>query len=184
MKYSIGDTLNEEIIYESGIVSQFLCDSFPSHLFPEPASEPKNALKRARINLFVDTWNSKIGMSMMNIMKATSDSDKEAKVAEMVAIVERELEPLLADAKPFFGGSENLSFAEVMTAPFLLRWYAQGKDGEMIPTSLVDKLDALPNFSKWAKAVQGNESVLGIWDEKNVVESFKKKMKSVLAQQK
>ncbi len=54
-------------------------------------------------------------------MKAPVD-EKQAKVDEWAAAVEKEIEPLLADAGPFFGGSKELTFAEAIVAPFLLRW--------------------------------------------------------------
>lgn len=176
IKYSIPGIMDEEIITESAIVAQFLCDSFPSHLLPATREDPTAPLRRARINFFVDTWNTKIASHQMSALRAQSDAEKDDAVKEWAAAIEKEIEPLLADANPFFGGSEKLNFAEVIIAPFLLRWYAFSKDGELVPTSLVEKLDALPNFSKWVKAVNSNESALGIWDEKSILESFKARM--------
>lgn len=60
MKYSVPGVMEEETIIESAIVSQFLCDSFPSHLLPS-TDDPKGPLKRAKLNFFVDTWNTKLG---------------------------------------------------------------------------------------------------------------------------
>jgi glutathione S-transferase len=57
---------------------------------------------------------------------------------------------------------------QVHIAPFLLRIYAFSKAG-ILPTSVIDGLDALPNFSKWAKATISQPSVLKIWDEKEVI---------------
>jgi hypothetical protein len=34
---------------------------------------------------------------------------------------------------------------------------------------VIDGLNALPNFSKWAKATISQPSVLKIWDEKEVI---------------
>lgn len=53
IKYSVPDIMDDEIITESGIVAQFLCDSFPSHLLPASKESPFSALKRARIGFFV-----------------------------------------------------------------------------------------------------------------------------------
>lgn len=39
----------------------------------------------------------------------------EQKNQDLVKAVETHIEPLLHDAKPFFGGSENLTMAEVST---------------------------------------------------------------------
>lgn len=48
------------------------------------------------------------------------------------------------------------------------------RDGSEIPRSLIEQLDALPNFSKWAKAVMAQESVTYVFDEKAIVEGTKK----------
>ena len=179
MKYSIPGQLDEQIIYESSIVSQFLCDSFPSHLLPSTQDDPASPLKRARINFFVDTWNSKLGSQQMAVMKAPA-AEKEQIVTDFIATVQKEIEPLLADAKPFFGGSKELTFAEVIIAPFLLRMYAYSEAGEFVPKSLAKKMDALPNFGKWAKAVREHKSVLTIWDGEGFMEGFKRKYGHVM----
>lgn len=174
MKYSIPGQLDEQIIYESAIVSQFLCDSFPSHLLPSTKEDPAGPLKRARINFFVDTWNSKCSSQQMAMMKASS-AEKEQIVDDFVAVVKKEVEPLLADAAPFFGGSKELTFAEVIIAPFLVRLYSFSEAGEFVPKSLAQKLDALPNFGKWAKAVTTHKSVTKIWEPEAFMEGFKSK---------
>ena len=163
MKYSLPGVIDEQIIYESAVVSQFLCDSFPSHLLPSPTEDPKAALKRARINFFVDTWSSKLSSQQMGVMKAPA-AEKQQLVDDWVAAVKKEIEPFLTDAAPFFGGSKELTYAEVIIAPFLVRWYAYAGAGEFVPNSLAKKLDALPNFGKWAKAVREHKSVNTIWD--------------------
>lgn len=55
IKYSVPGIMDEEIIYESGVVAQFLCDSFPGPLLPASKESPTSALRRARIGFFVDT---------------------------------------------------------------------------------------------------------------------------------
>lgn len=112
MKYSSGK-LHNEILTESAIVAQFLCDSKPSHLLPASNSNPEAALFRARLNFFVDTWNTKIGSYMFSMFRAESNEEKEVKSREWVATVQREIEPLLITANPFFGGSKDLTLAEV-----------------------------------------------------------------------
>jgi len=112
MKYSFGP-LHNEIITESAIVAQFLCDTKPSHLLSASNSSTEAALFRARLNFFVDTWNTKIGSYMFSMFRAESNEEKEAKSKEWVAAVKREIEPLLNTANPFFGGSNDLTLAEV-----------------------------------------------------------------------
>jgi glutathione S-transferase len=41
----------------------------------------------------------------------------------------------------------------------------------VLPTSVKDDLEKLPNVSKWAKAVISEPSVLKIWDEKAVIDN-------------
>jgi len=166
LKYT-DDVLTDEIITESAIVAQFLADIKPSSLLP-PSNSSTAALQRARINFFIDTWNTKIGSFMFAIFRAGSEEEKEAKSKEWVAAVEKEIEPLLKNANPFFDGSKELTLAEVNIAPFLLRIYALS-NGELLPRSVKDGLEELPHFSEWVKATASKESVTYIWDEESVV---------------
>lgn len=166
IKYSNG-LLKDEIITESAIVAQFLADSRPSHLLPPSHEDPYAPLFRARIAFFTDTWNTKVQSNMYTIMKADGE-EKERIAKETVAAVEKEIEPLLKDAAPFFGGKSELTLAEVIIAPFLLRFYALS-NGDLMPKSLKEGLQKLPNFSKWADATLKQESVTYIWDEEKVV---------------
>jgi hypothetical protein len=50
---------------------------------------------------------------MFAIFRAASEEEKQAKAQEWVSTVEKEIEPLLVDADPFFGGSKELTLAEV-----------------------------------------------------------------------
>jgi glutathione S-transferase len=112
IKYS-NDVLKEEIITESAIVAQFLADEHPSHLIPAPGSSPTASLFRARLNFFIDTWNTKIGSFMLKISTADTDEEKSALAEEAIAAIGKEIDPLLKDAAPFFGGSDKLTLAEV-----------------------------------------------------------------------
>ena len=168
---------NGEIITESGIVATFLADAYPSHVFPASGS-PEAALTRARINFFADTWSNKAGNFWYKILMEDSEEEKQKLVQELVETVKKEIEPLLKDAKPFFGGSEKVTLAEAMTAPFILRMYALSKHG-FLPKSLTSGLDALPNFSKWAAEVLKQESVTYIWDEERMVSKTAEKIQSL-----
>jgi len=180
LKFSDG-TLKDEIITESAIVAQFLADKFPSHVLPASDSSPTAALDRARINFFIDTWNTKIGSFMFAIFRATSDEEKEAKSKEWVAAIGKEIEPLLKTANPFFGGSKDLTLAEINIAPFLLRIYALSSR-DLLPKSVKAGLDRLPNFSKWVQATVSKPSVLSIWDEEKVVERTASRIQKLKAQ--
>jgi glutathione S-transferase len=103
---------NGEIIPESGIVAQFLADAHPSHLIKTSNAEG-GALQRARINFFVDAYFSKVNGGFYAMCKATSKEEKEAEVEKFVASIVKEIEPLLQDANPYFGGASRFTLAEV-----------------------------------------------------------------------
>lgn len=183
IKYSNG-IINDEIITESAIVSQFLADTHPSHLLPASNDSPTAALTRARINFFVDTWFTKAGSYWFNILRKDTEEEKETLAREFIAVVEKEIEPLLKDADPYFGGSKTLTFAEALVAPFILRIYAYSKNGRFLPKSIQNGLDNLPNFSKWAAATIAHDSVTYIWDEETVLSKTEARLAKLKAQPK
>lgn len=103
---------NGQIITESAIVAQFLADAYPSHLVPTGGT-PEAALARAKINFFVDTFFSKANAHYHKALFAKTDAEAEEAAAEFVKQIEKEVEPLLSDAAPYFGGSKILTLAEV-----------------------------------------------------------------------
>lgn len=169
IKYSIPGIYEDEIITESAIVAQFLADARPSHLLPSSLHDPFSPLKRARIAFFTDAWNTKVQTNLYPILTASTNEEKEAKVRDTLKAIEKEIEPLLKDASPFFGGSDKYTLAEAIVAPFLLRFYALS-NGELLPKSLKEGIQKLPNMGKWAEHVLKQESLLYIWDEKKVVD--------------
>jgi glutathione S-transferase len=113
MRYSNGSF--DEILLESGLVSQFLADAHPSHLLPASDSSPTAPLFRYRVNFFVDTYFTKVNTYLYAVIRATNDEEKKAKADEWVEAIEKEIEPLLHDANPFFGGSKEMTLAEVFS---------------------------------------------------------------------
>lgn len=105
-----------QIITESAVVAQFLADKYPSHLVPA-SSDPNGPLTRARINFFVDAWFTKVNSFWFKALFAKTDGDANEAAAELVKAVIKEIEPLLKDAGPFFGGSSKLTLAEVSCTP-------------------------------------------------------------------
>jgi glutathione S-transferase len=101
---------NGTIITESAIVAQFLADAHPSALVKVSSAEG-GALERAKINFFVDAFMSKVNGQILPLLRA-EESEKEALVEKIVQAVEKEVEPLLKDAGPFFGGSSKVTLAE------------------------------------------------------------------------
>ena len=105
--------MKDEIITESAIVSTFLADAFPSSAFyPASKEGPTSALTRARIAFFADTWTAKVNSFTYPILKAEGE-EKDKLSADLVAAVEKEIEPLLNGIGPFFGGSRVMTLAEV-----------------------------------------------------------------------
>ena len=103
---------NGNIITESGIVARFLADAHQSHLVPASTSK-EGALRRARVDFFADTYTSKANPFYFKAFGAKSDEEVEAAAEGFVAAVVKEVEPLLADAAPFYGGSDRITLAEV-----------------------------------------------------------------------
>jgi len=166
---------NGEIIPESGIVAQFLADAHPSHL-EKTSTEPGGALQRFKINFFVDAFISKVNPPFFAQIRAASDEEREEAAEKFVAAIVKELEPLLANAAPFFGGSSKLTLAEVQTGSFVLRYLdfpKYGLTGSKVLTELETKA---PRFTKWAKAVVAEKSVNHIWDGEYVAKRTKAKL--------
>ncbi|RDW91903.1 hypothetical protein BP5796_01297 [Coleophoma crateriformis] len=158
---------NGKIIPESGIVSQFLADAYPSHLL-KTSTEEGGALQRAEINFFIDAYMSKVNSILYPAIRAEG-AEKEEYVTKYVEAISKEVEPLLKNAGPYFGGSSKLTFAEVMTGSFVLRLVSFSKKGKLLPTGLPKALEEkTPNFWKWANAVASAKSVTYIWDEEAV----------------
>lgn len=103
---------NGEIITESAIVAQFLADTYPSHLVPA-SSDPNGPLTRARIAFFVDAWFSKVNGFYIKTLFAKTDEEATGFADDLAKGIAKEIEPLLGNAGPFFGGSSKLTFAEV-----------------------------------------------------------------------
>ena len=105
---------NGEIITESTIIATFLADTFSSASKLLPAStDPNGPLTRARISFFVDTYFNRVQPLFMKSQRSKSAEERADALAEFVDAAAKELDPLLADAAPFFGGSGKLTLAEV-----------------------------------------------------------------------
>lgn len=104
-----------QVITESAIVSAFLADAYPQAGLAPASTDEGGALARARIAFFVDTYFSKAVGQVQKAVSAYADGAEAQQPAlnEFVTTVVKEIEPLLADAAPFFGGSKKLTLAEV-----------------------------------------------------------------------
>ncbi|KAH7006857.1 glutathione S-transferase domain-containing protein [Ilyonectria destructans] len=164
-----------EIITESAVVSQFLADAHPSHLVPASDSK-EGALRRARINFFVDTYSTNVNSVFFKVFGAKSDDEVDELAGGLADVIAKEIEPLLKDAAPYFGGSEKVTMAEVLTAPFVVRLISFAKHG-IFPKGLDSSLsEKAPNFYRWAKVVIDTPSVNFIYNEEVIMEAMKKRM--------
>lgn len=155
--------LEDEIICESAIISTFLADMYPKDdFYPAPRASPYSSLTRAKINFFVDTFITKVNTLFYPACRAEG-KEKDAKGDGIVAAVKKEIEPLLRDAGPFFGGSQELTLAEALTAPFVLRYQTFSELGPM-SKNIHEGLEKLPNYSKWSKAIWAKERVTATYD--------------------
>ncbi|KAK5188687.1 hypothetical protein LTR99_006138 [Exophiala xenobiotica] len=113
---------------ESNHIVAFLTDLYPSHLTPaittslSPSTSPSpdadnmaiaKAHLRYRMSFFIDTFFSKVNPYMFRLVGADSPQTQAKLVDECIALLEKEIEPLLADANPYFGGSDRITVVEV-----------------------------------------------------------------------
>ncbi|KAI1294336.1 glutathione S-transferase domain-containing protein [Xylaria venustula] len=167
--------VDDQILTESAVVAGYLTDAFPSHLAPA-SNEPNGPLTRARIAFFVDTFQSKVNANLYPIIKAETAEEESALITKTVDATVKELEPLLANAGPFFGGSDKLTLAEVLTGSFVIRLWKWSKYG-LVPQKLIDQLsEKAPNFARWAEAVANHPSVSNIFDEEGTALRTKQRL--------
>jgi len=165
---------NGEIITESAIVAQFLADAHPSHL-EKASNAPGGALQRARINFFVDAVTSKVNGFLNAAARTLDEGVRAEQSSKLVDAIVKELEPLLGDAGPYFGGSDKLTLAEVQTGSLVLRWLEYPKYGLLTPSVLSELEARAPNFYKWGTKVIAHPSVNHIWNAEVVANRAKAK---------
>ncbi|KAH8901722.1 thioredoxin-like protein [Thozetella sp. PMI_491] len=154
------------VIRESAIIAQFLADSVEiTHLIPR-TGDAQGALMRQRIASFVETYFSKANTYYYAAIEAKTDGDAGDLGKRYVNAVVREVEPLLQDASPFFGGSDKLTMAEVLTASFILRIFTfPHTENPPLPITMLADFDTkAPKFYAWALAVMKHPSVNSIYD--------------------
>jgi len=175
--------IGDDIIIESAIVTQYLADAYPESKLAPQTGTPEAALKRAQINIFVDTFTSKLLPPYMGaIFQAKTDEEKVELANNFVETVEKQIAPMLKDAAPFFGGSKDVTLAEVNTASFVVRIYAFGKpDLGFFPDFLLEKLSTIDPWKKWVDAVLAKDSVTHIFNEKEAIENLKIRRAQILA---
>ena len=114
---------NGEVLVESAVICQFLADIYPSHLCP-PSTTTEGAMRRARMSFFTDAYWNKFHTILFGLFEAPTEADAEKVIDKAVAGLLKEVEPLLQDANPFFGGSDKLTLAEVSYCFYICGWFA------------------------------------------------------------
>ncbi|KAJ5939799.1 hypothetical protein N7466_002933 [Penicillium verhagenii] len=168
---------NGHIIAESGIIAQFIADAHPSNLLP-PSAPAENALFRARLSFFVDAFFSKVVPHFFASVRSASEEEREANGQALVAAIVKEIEPLLSeteDNKPFFGGNEKITLAEVQSGSFLLRILGFTKpEHGLVSKNVPALLEAqAPRFKRLAEAAVEQESVNFIFNLKSVADRMR-----------
>ncbi|KAF5011838.1 hypothetical protein FDECE_2070 [Fusarium decemcellulare] len=155
---------NGQILVESAIVAKFLADAHPSHLVP-PSNSVDGALRRARIEFFVDTYNNNVQSLVYKAIGAKTDAEADAIGRILVENIVKEIEPALADAAPYFGGSNKVTLAEALVASFVIRLRSLGNNGLLFKDAVNELSTQAPNFTKWANVLEKTPSIFDIFDE-------------------
>lgn len=121
------------------------------------------------MSFFIDAYWTKFHTTLFKLFEASTPSDEEHIIEEAIEGIASEIEPLLVDAAPFFGGNEKLTLAEVITGPFVIRAVTLSNHG-VYPESLVRLAkERTPNFFRWAMAISSHPSITSIFDEGVIV---------------
>lgn len=146
---------------ESVTIATFLAEAHGNGRFaPVPGADVVDgALWRQRVAFFQDTWAKYV--HNLYTRSWTRDTDEEGlPLAEKAcANVVAQLDPLLADAAPYFGGSGGLTLAEALVGPTLLVFYTHARHGVFPARLVADYERTAPNFHRWATAVMANPAV-------------------------
>jgi len=113
-------TCDYEVIYESAICNEFLCDYTSSVLKKDHQLMPPDSILRARARLLNDNCDSVLGKAQFTFLM-NKDAEKDA---ELAAEVEKALvvyeEALTRSAGPFLLGTE-FTIADLHVLPFIQR---------------------------------------------------------------
>ena len=74
-----------------------------------------------------------------------------------------------------------LTFVQALTAPFVLRYRAYAQNG-LMPESVLQGLDALPNYTKWSKALHEQDAVTYIFDGPALADGAAKRIAKMKAE--
>ena len=142
--------VDEEILFESNAIAEFLDETVPPRLHPE------DPILRARNRAWTD-YVPTFSSALNGVYYTKTREDMEAGLAKAPQAVER-LEQAIAVGRgndgPYFNGPA-LSLVDAAYAPFLQRFVIAD---EFLKTGL---LDEFPHVKAWTDALLSNEVVTG-----------------------
>ena len=76
-----------------------------------------------------------------------------------------------------------LTTEQALTASFVVRYRASAEHG-LMPKSMLEGLDALPNYSRWSKAIHEQDAVMYIFDGPSFASATAKRIEKMKAEAK
>ncbi|KAK9366940.1 thioredoxin-like protein [Lipomyces kononenkoae] len=147
----------DDIIIESAVTTEFIAD-----LFPEAQLIPSEPFLRAQSRLMADRFMEYLQPIYREVVySGIPDSG-----AKIFGAIEKFL-PYLKDAKPFFGGSDHMTLAEILIAPFLSRIYMV-LESELVSGETIRTLTTDPKyeyFNTWAQNIFATPGLKGTFDK-------------------
>lgn len=105
---------NGQVLTESALITKFLVDSHhPTHLL-KSSSELDGARQRYDFEFFVETYFNKVHVFFDKAVYSKTAEETAAAANQYVDAIVKEVEALLEDAEPYFGGSKRLTLVEVL----------------------------------------------------------------------
>lgn len=90
-----------------------MTELYPSHLTPNSGKPASDAVLHWRQRFFIETWFSKINPLLFKMTGASDDGARATIANTIIDLVGKEIEPLLGDTAPYFGGSSQITVVEV-----------------------------------------------------------------------
>ncbi|KAL5612568.1 hypothetical protein BROUX41_004337 [Berkeleyomyces rouxiae] len=155
---------DDKVVSESDVITRFFADREPSHLVKIPGEEGAEA-QRAQYDAFVNQFLELAQKPVMGTIFAGIEMTSE-RADEVLDKIATTLEPQLASAKPFFGGSDKLTLVEVLTGPFLSMLFDLAIPEFKFPANWNSLVESkTPVFYKWAKATANHDSISFTWNK-------------------
>jgi glutathione S-transferase len=157
-------------LIESEVITEFLADTFPSHLLPAP-TDPSATLFRSRVKIFTNLFYKFLVPPLFRVPQVPLDQVQLETVGdEIVAAVERHISLKLPEAEqePFFAGRKEMTLAEVMVAGFVMRVHLYSKN-RILPKNVNERLEANKKYERWSRKVRELEAVRETWPEEEEV---------------